>query len=124
MEVRSNREFHSREKHTYLYPHCQAFAFLTKTVLTVRATSTVIAHEKFVGVQVEYSLSPHHCVLVHEQPTPMDPADSSCGQLGGGQRETEHDVLGTVPMSLGSLKRQMIKSLVSGWVFYFLGNGQ
>lgn len=68
----------------------------------------------------------HHHVLVNEQPTPLGPADSSCGQLGGDQWETEHDVLGTMKdvlcLCFGSLKREMIKSLVSGWVFYFLEN--
>lgn len=57
--------------------------------------------------------------------TRMDLADSSSGQFDGGQGETEHHVLRTMKnvlcLSLGSLQREMIKSLVSRWVLYFFG---
>lgn len=65
---------------------------------------------------MEYSLSYHQCVLVNEQPTPRGPADSSCGQLGGGQRETEHDVLGTMPMSLFWESKETDDEVFGLWV--------
>lgn len=49
----------------------------------------------------------------------MGPADSFSGQLGGGQQEMDHDVLGTLKcvlcLSVKTLKKEMIKPLVSGY---------
>lgn len=49
----------------------------------------------------------------------MGPADSLSGQLGGGQQEMDHDVLGTLKcvlcLSVKTLKKEMIKPLVSGY---------
>lgn len=53
----------------------------------------------------------------------MGPADSFSGQLGGGQQEMDHDVLGTLKcvlcLSVKTLKKEMIKPLVSGYILFY-----